>query len=215
MRSAALLLVVLSAVPAAMQAQVCVGQAPWSSGSMKVGGALEFGDGTTFITGTVGIGKDKGMFGSAEAGVATGHGDTGFLVGAGLGLELKRPVTDKLQLCPVGKVRASFGYFDTSEQLLVAGIAAGYPLNTQGNVGVTLTGALQLGFDHFSIDADVCDIQGVDCSSTDFVGELDAGAGIIFNNRISVVPALVIPINSGGDVRFRIGMNVAIGKKGS
>jgi hypothetical protein len=47
------------------------------------------------------------------------------------------------------------------------------------------------------------------------VGELNAGAGIIFNNRISLVPALVIPINSGGDVRFRIGVSVAVGKKGS
>jgi hypothetical protein len=182
---------------------------------MKVGGALEFGDGVTDITGAIGLGKDKGMFGHAEAGVVTGHSETGLLVGGGLGWELQKPVTDKLELCPVANALFSFGYFDTNEQRVLGGVAVGYPLNVEGNVGITLTGAFQLGFAHFSTDIGACGSLGVDCSGTDFVGELDAGAGFIFDNRISLVPALVIPINSGSDLRFRVGVSVAVGKKGN
>lgn len=215
MRGVALLVVALCAIPVGLQAQVCVGQAPWSSGAMKLGGTLEFGDGVTEITGGVGFGKDKGMFAHAEAGVVTGHGDTGFLIGGGLGWEMQKPLTDKVEFCPVVNLSASFDYFDTNDQRILAGISAGYPLNVQGNVGVTLLGAFLLGFEHFSVDAGVCGQPGFDCSSTDFIGELDAGAGFVFNNRISLVPVLVIPINTGSDLRFRIGVSVATGKRGS
>ena len=211
MRRAVVLLVAIALFPAAMQAQVCGGQAPWSAGKMKVGGALEFGDGVTDITGAVGFGKDKGMFFNAHGGVVTGHGDTGFLVGGGLGWELKKPLTDKLELCPVVNAEASFGYFDTNEQRVLGGASVGYPLNMQGNVGVTLTGAFQLGFAHFSTDIGACGTPGFDCSGSDFVGLLDAGAGIIFNNRITLLPLLRIPINEG-DVRFFIGVSIATGK---
>jgi hypothetical protein len=209
MRKLALLLAALCGLPAAAEAQRCAGQAPWSSGAMKVGGSLEFGNGVTDILGGIGFGKDKGMFVHAEGGVVTGHGDTGFEVGGGLGWEMKKPITDKVELCPIVNAHASFGYFDTSEQTILGGATAGYPLNMQGNVGVTLTGGLQLGFDHFSISD--CP-STVDCSSSDFVGQLDAGAGFIFNNRITLLPLLVIPINNG-DLRFFIGVNVAIGRK--
>jgi hypothetical protein len=198
-----------------LQAQVCVGQAPWSSGAMKVGGSLEFGDGVTDILGGLGFGKDKSMFVHLEGGVVTGHSDTGLLLGGGVGWELRKPLTDKLELCPVVNAQASFDYFETNQQRILGGVAVGYPLPMEGNVGVTLTGAFQLGFAHLSTDIGSCSTPGVDCSDSDFVGELNAGAGIIFNNRISLVPALVIPINSGGDVRFRIGVSVAVGKKGS
>lgn len=215
MRRAALLLVVLSAVPAVMQAQVCAGQAPWTSGSMKVGGSLEFGDGVTDILGGVGFGKDRGMFVHLEGGVVTGHGETGVQVGGGVGWELKQPITDKLELCPVANVNLQFGYFDTNSQDILGGVTLGYPLSMSGgNVGVTLTSGLQLGFEHASVDDSACGTPGVDCSSSDFVGKLHAGAGIIFNNRVTLLPALIIPINNG-DIRFFIGLNFAVGKKGS
>ena len=176
---------------------------------MKLGGALEFGSGFTEILGTIAVGKEQGMFFHAEGGLATGSGESGFEVGGGLGWELKNKLADKIELCPVVNVHALFGYAHTNSQGVFGGLAAGYPLSMSGNVGVTLTGAVLAGFDRSSVDSDFC---GTHCSNTDFAMELDAGAGFVFNERISLVPMLRIPL-TGGDVRFRVAVNFAMGSR--
>ena len=104
MRRAALFFVGLLAVPAALQAQRCVGQAPWSAGSLKVGGSLEFG--STAVAGGIGTGKDKGLFGNVEAGVWSPG--SRFFVRGGIGKELSKPITDKLELCPIAQAAYFF-----------------------------------------------------------------------------------------------------------
>jgi hypothetical protein len=198
MRRAALLLIALGAFPAAMQAQMCVGQAPWSAGKMKAGGELEF-DGGTIIAGELGFGKDRGMFFGVGGGIATDGGTDG-LVQGGLGWELSKPIADKLELCPVVNARVIFGDGATAITPM-GGVSVGYPVTMHSsNVGLILTGAFQVGFTHVS-------------GATDGFGLLDAGVGFIFNNRISLVPQIRIPIASAGsDVGLLIRANVAVGK---
>jgi len=211
MRRVALALVFAAiTVPAAVQAQGCAGQAPWSSGRMKVGGSLEFGDGVTDILGGVAVGKDQGLFLAGRGGFVTGHGDTGFELGGTVGKELTKKIADKIAICPVINADLVFGYFDASTQQITGGLVGAYPFQTSGDVGVSLVAGAYAGFAHSSISDDACTV--IDCSSTDFVLHLDAGAGIVFNKRISLVPLLRLPIEPGGDVRFFIGANVALGK---
>lgn len=179
---------------------------------MKVGGSLEFGEGPTIILGGVGVGKDQGLFFGARGGFATGDGDTGFQLGGTVGTEMETKIADVVHICPVANLDLGFGYFETTTIMATGGLLAGYPLQTSGNVGVTIIGGAHAGFARSSISDDVCP-PTVDCSFTDFVLHLDAGAGIVFNNRISLVPLLRIPIEPGGDVRFFIGANVAIGAR--
>ena len=73
MRRAALCFVALLTVPVALEAQMCVGQAPWSSGNLKAGGSIEF-DGGTALAGHLATGKDGGMFFNGGAGVITDGG---------------------------------------------------------------------------------------------------------------------------------------------
>jgi hypothetical protein len=209
MRRAALLLVVLSAVPAVMQAQLCTGQAPWSSGSIKAGGRVEFGDGFTDILGDLSFGKDHGLFLGVGAGISNGGGETAFLVEGGIGKELSKPVSGKLELCPVANVLIQFPKDDFSFQEFSGGVSGGYPVQmSSSSMALILTGAAQLAVDHESISGSVC---SVDCSNTDILGIFDAGVGLVFNNRISLVPVLRIPTRGG--ISLRIGANVAVGKK--
>lgn len=193
-------------VPAAVQAQLCVGQAPWSSGKLKAGGSLEFDGGTT-ILGGLGTGKDGGFFFGAGAGVISYGGGAGsqVVLTGNVGKELSKKLADKISICPV--VNAAYGLKknDFSFFNVVGGLSGGYPLaSSSKNMNIVLTGAAQFGFDHGSVSG-----AG---GSTDFVGVLDAGAGFIFNNRISLVPTLRIYVGNGSDVAFAARANVALGK---
>lgn len=193
------------AVPAAVQAQACVGQAPWSSGKLKAGGSLEIDGGTT-ILGGLGTGKDQGLFFGASAGIISysGGGGSQFVVGANVGKELSKKLGDKIAICPV--VNGAYGFKKNGFSFwnVVGGLSGGYPLSTNAkNLNIILTGAGQLGFSHGSV-------AGV--GSTDFVGVFDAGAGFIFSDRISLVPVLRIYVGNGSDVAFNVRANVAVGK---
>lgn len=204
MRKVAFLLFAVGAVPAAVQAQACIGQAPWSSGNLKVGGSLEVDGGTTLIGG-IGAGKDQGFFFGAGAGIVSYGGGAGsqVVLTGGIGKELTSKLADKISICPVANLTWGLKKNDYSFQTVVAGLSGGYPLSTNAkNMNIILTGAGQLGFSHGSVEG---------FGSTDFVGVIDAGAGFIFNNRISLVPVLRIYVGDGSDVAFNVRANVAIG----
>jgi len=207
MRKVALLLLAVSAIPAAVQAQACIGQAPWSSGKMKVGGSLEFDGGTT-VLGGIGAGKDGGLYFGAGAGFVDYGGGAGsqVLITGGVGKELSNKLADKINICPVvnatyGLKKNDFSFFDVT-----GGLYGGYPLATSAkNMNIVLTGGGQVGFSHSSVTG-----AG---GNTDFVGVIDFGAGFIFSNRISLVPMLRIYFGGGStDVAFNARVNVAVGK---
>ncbi len=207
MRKVAFLLFAAGAVPAAVQAQACLGQAPWSSGKMKVGGSLEFDGGTT-ILGGIGTGKDEGLFLGAGAGVVSYGGGAGsqVLLTAGVGKELSNKLADKIAICPVVNAEYGLKKNDFSFLDVMGGLYGGYPLATNAkNMNIILTGGGQVGFSHGSV-------TGVG-GSTDFVGVIDFGAGFIFSNRISLVPMLRIYFGGGStDAAFNARVNVAVGK---
>jgi hypothetical protein len=200
----------LSAVPAAMQAQLCTGQAPWSVGSLKVGGRAEFGSGFTDLLGGIGWGKDKGIFINANGGIRNGGGATGGLLSGEVGKELK--TSGKVALCPVVDVDIQLPKDHVSAQRFSGGVTGGYPLSINSkNMTLSLSGAARLAADHRSASSEVCDSDIEDCTNTDILAVFDAGVGLVFNNRISLVPVLRLPTK--GDVSLRITANVAIGKK--
>ena len=209
MRRAALCFVALLAVPAALEAQMCVGQAPWSSGKLKAGGSLEF-DGGTALGGHLATGKDGGMFFTGGAGIITDGGP--FFLHGGLGKELTKKLGDKITICPIANADYFFKKHGVSAFDLSGGLSGGYPVAMNAkNVGLILTGSAQLGYSHVSVDASFCNISGVDCSDSSIIGIFGFGAGFIFNERISLVPQLVIPTE--GDLALLIVANVAVGKK--
>lgn len=178
---------------------------------MKLGGALQFGDGYTDVNGGIGFGKERGLFFGVGAGISSPrHGDSNLEVLAHVGKELSEPVGGKFELCPIVNLLLGFPS-ESKYQHLLAGIAGGYPVTMSSeNMGLILTGLFQLGFSHFSVSD--CDLEA--CSGTDFVGVLGGGVGLIFNNRISLNPAILIGFGGGNsDVAFRAAVSIALGKK--
>jgi hypothetical protein len=205
MRKLALLFLAVTGAPAAVEAQACIGQAPWSSGRMKVGGSLEIDGGTTLLGG-IGLGKDQGFFVGAGAGIVdyAGPGNSHLALAGGVGKELSQKLADQISLCPVANLTWVLPKDEVSQQTVVAGLSGGYPLASGSkNLAIILTGAGQLGFTHTKV---------VTAGSTDFVGVIDAGAGFIFNNRISLVPVVRIYFGNGSDVAFAVRVNVPVGK---
>lgn len=203
MRRVAMLLVVLSAVPGAIQAQACIGQAAWSEGKVKVGGSLEVDGGTT-VLGGLGTGSDGGFFFGAGAGFWSFADETQILLTGGAGKELSTKLAGKVAICPVANLVWGLPKNDYSFQTITGGLSGGYPLSSSSeNLGIVLTGAVQLGFGRASFLGE---------SSTDFVGIVDAGAGFILSKRISLVPLVRIYFGNGSDVAFVARANVALGK---
>jgi len=205
MRRMAVLLAALVAVPAAIQAQMCVGMAPWSAGSIKVGGGLELGDGYTDLFGALSVGKDEGFFVGAGAGVTNydGPGSQVFLTG-GAGKELSQKIGGKLAVCPVANVVLGLKDEGYSYIWATGGLAGGYPLSGGSeSLSIVLTGAFQLGLSHASFDGD---------SDNSLIGIADAGVGFILNNRISLSPLARLYFGDGSDFAFVARANIAIGK---
>ena len=208
MRRAALLILACCAFPAALQAQACLGQARWTPRPIKIGGLLGLGH-STVILGTAALGKDEGFFGGVGLGVET-NGGTATIIQGEFGFELKESLADKLSLCPIATL---FYETDSEDGLsvtvfdILAGLGLGYPIALNSDkMALSLTGSLQLGNAHFSLEG--CEL----CSGNDFVGLLDLGAGLVVSGRWSLVPQLRLPISSGADPSFLLRVTLTVGK---
>ncbi len=205
MRRVALLLAALSAAPSAVYAQECFGQAPWSAGALKVGGGIEIGDHYTDLYGNIAAGKDGGFFFHAGAGNTNYDGPFSqvFLFG-GVGKEMSSKLGGKVSICPVANASYGLKKDDFSYLVVVGGLHGGYPLSTSGSVGIILTGGFRAGLDR---------VTDTGVSDTQFIGILDGGVGFVFNDRISVVPVVILYFGEGSDFAFGARANIALGSK--
>ncbi|NOT09539.1 MAG: hypothetical protein HOP28_15215 [Gemmatimonadales bacterium] len=209
MRSAVALLA-LSIVPAAAHGQACLGQTPYASGAVKVLAGVEIGgNDQTVLGGGAGIGKPKSWFAGLNAGIATGNGESAFGVGGMGGLELKKPVTGKLELCPMAGIFHQFG--DFSYNNFIAAVGASYPIGSESaKTKLMLVGGYQGIYQRYNLPA----FDGFDgATAEEWYGNLDLGLGMIFNNRFSLVPQVRIPIRYGGgrDISFLVRGSVNVG----
>ena len=103
--------VTLALVAGPVDAQVCTGSAPFSSGRMSIGGEAAFTDGAQAYGGSVGFGAAEGGFGSLHAGAITYEDLDGstFLVGARAGYSLSLGVTRSFEVCPLATLAFGFG----------------------------------------------------------------------------------------------------------
>lgn len=210
----------LMTLPGVAQGQACMGQTPYAKGAVKVGGAAYFGNGISAFSGTAGLGRPHGIFGGASLGFASGNGGTGTLVSGIIGKELSKPITDKLELCPIASLGLQFGPNGAYERNYILGAMVGYPLATSStSLRVVLAGDYLGIYQQYGTNTDVMTLQqlsggGGPYDHHEWYGLLDLGVGFIFNERFSLVPQFRIPIRySGGlDPFFIIRGNLNIGK---
>lgn len=220
MRYSLPVLLSLVALPGVAQGQACMGQTPFAKGAVKVGGAAEFGNGISAFSGTAGLGSPHGLFGGASLGFASGGGATGTLVSGVIGKELSKPITDRLELCPIAGLGFQFGPNGSYERNYIIGAMVGYPLATAStSMRVILAGGYQGAYQQYGFGDDyVVPLQslsggGGENDHHEWYGLIDLGVGFIFSDRFSLVPQVRIPLRySGRDPSFLIRGNLNIGK---
>lgn len=201
-----IVVIALSSVPAIAQGQTCLGQTQYVQGAIKASAGLEVGGNEeTAFWGGAGIGQPQSWFAGAAAGVVSGGGNSSFGLGVLGGLELKRPIAGKLELCPLAGIRKQFGDFGFTD--FIAAVSAAYPLgNESAKTRLMLVGGYQGIYERYS---------AAGFTAEEWYGNLDLGVGMIFNSRISLVPQIRIPIRYGGgrDISFIARGSVNLGGK--
>jgi hypothetical protein len=205
MRSAIVLLA-LGSIPAVARGQTCMGQTSYASGSIKAAAGVEFGGNhETGFWGGAGIGRPRSWFAGGSAGIISGTGQSSFgLAGMG-GLELKKPLVGKLEVCPMAGIHHQFGDMGFTD--FIAAASAAYPLGSpSANTRLMLVGGYQGIYERYSITVG---------NAEEWYGNLDLGVGLLFDRRFSVVPQVRIPIRYGGgrDVSFIVRGSVNLGGK--
>lgn len=208
---AALALVAASPVAA----QVCLGgPALGVATSGNVGGSVSFLDGGKTYGVSATFGSD--FFGSGGFS-STDYDDTELslkTLSLGAGYQLS-PEASEVSFCPTLGFAYGFGLevvgIDVSVLSVTPAVAVGVDAEVSPTVSFMPFAQLGLVYNRLSADAGI----GGSASESETDGLLVLGAGLTFNERLAIGPAVYIPLASdGGDTVFGFGVSVAVGGNG-
>lgn len=189
----------IAALARTADAQMCFGQAGFGKTPIRVGAAIDIGDNYTGFQGGVGLGRENQLFGSANLGFySPSGGDGGISIGGMVGYEIRKPIGERLRVCPFGGITHFSGdTFGGSATDFALGGSVGYPLNpvSTSNVRIVATGGYTGVYERYSI-ASLPGFPGG--SASEWYGALDAGVGFIINDNLSLNPGVRVYIRYGG-----------------
>jgi hypothetical protein len=215
-RLAACLLAAAALLPASRAyAQTCIGTATFRANPVRVGGALGTGDDVTTLGAEVMFGSAIGPFGGVgvafddfdelDESATTIEGTLGYQVPIGTGV---RRTAGGPQFCPIATLGYTLGPdfraggvdFEARTLGASAGFSLGVPVAMTPTINLVPFGGLALIYQRTTISA-----GDEDDSESDSFGALNLGAGLTFNDRFTVRPAIGIPIGlDGADSRFSL-----------
>jgi hypothetical protein len=213
MRRLAMIAIIAVILPAAAQAQACLGSVSFATVPVRLGGGAVFGKDYTGYAASLIAGKENGVFGNI--GVSRtyfdGYDDTADDVFAQVGLQ--RAVGARAQLCPI--LGASIGTgpdddeFDVKSRYASAGLALGLTLRPAPSVKIIPNGSVR--YEYAALDA-TSRTTGKE-TSTDTYGVADLGLGLIFfHDRLAIQPTVQFPFASDDNsVSYGIVFSVGIG----
>jgi hypothetical protein len=198
----------------AAEAQTCVGAA---SAPLKVGGDVAFSSNSRNFTG--GVTKDFGTFFVRGAGVFSSFSDIssgkGILVMAGA--ELPAGASKRISVCPTVSVLKLWGIdpgpgYNISPLAISFGGTVGFEATKVNTTRIVPTfGAF---FNHQTENFGGGLVFGGTATQSSYgfsYGFIQFGAGLIFNDRTSLVPSLFVPVKyDNGEVLFSVLFSVAM-----
>jgi hypothetical protein len=202
------------ALPAALGAQACLGNASFAAGKVRAGGDVTFGDDVTTIGPSIAFGGRQGPFAGVSLDVidVDGLDDNGLRVGVNGGWQIPlgegtRRNPSRAQLCPIAafgfQSGPDFGPFEVSGTDLSAGMAVGAPFTLSPEVELVPFGALSVLWARTTLE---------DESDSDTGGRLDLGAGFVFSRRFTARVGVAVPLGfDGADSRFGLGFGINFG----
>ena len=215
MRRLAMIAIIAVTLPAAAQAQACLGSVSFATVPVRLGGGAVFGKDYTGYAASLIAGKENGVFG--DIGVSRtyfdGYDDTADDVFAQLGLQ--RAMGTRAQLCPI--LSASIGTgpdddeFEVKSRYASTGLALGLTLRPAPSVKIIPNGSLQFAYAASDFTDQVTGKETI----TDNYGLADLGVGLIFfHDHLAIQPTVQFPFASDDNsVSYGIVFSVGIGFK--
>ena len=199
--------------PAATYAQACAGGP--SLGTVNSGNV---GVGASFFDGgkeyTAGATFGRSVFGSAHFSYADFDNTDLSLKTVSGGVGFEKATSSGVSVCPVVAVGYGFGFeilgIDVTTVSVSPGVALGVVAEVSPTVSVVPFGQVALVYSRTKADAGPL---GEEADSQTH-GVIALGVGFVFNDKVSLGPAVLIPVAAdGGDTTF--GVNLAVGVGGS
>jgi hypothetical protein len=208
--AASLALLSLAAEP--LQAQRCLGFPGFANQPMRLTGTLGTGDNVTTLGADLAFGQSAGAFGSVGVGVADYDGnsddDSALLLSGTIGTQIPlgatATATSGAQVCPFATLDYRVGPGDDVNGLGIRGGAAlGTSVTMAPSVRLAPFGAVSIGYVRASAgNFDDSEVGGI----------IDLGAGVIFNDKFTIRPAVSIPVGfDGSDSSFGVSVGFNFG----
>jgi len=197
-------------------AQTCGGAPSFMNAPYQFDLGLSFAEGTKTITGLVGIGADPFF---VQAGVERQSFDDvdesakGFVLQAGGDFALDSD--KKIYACPVVNFAhlsgPNFPGVDISSNDIGFGGAVGFIAAKSGQLTVIPPAGLSIQHTSVSGETKVAGTS-ISVSNGDSFGIFDFGAGLLFNDRMALIPTIAVPFGlEGSETAFTIVFSINFG----
>jgi hypothetical protein len=204
----------LLAIPSA-SAQTCTGSLPFSMARIQVGGDGVFSSNSRSIVGEASAGNEQ-YFGRVGANFTSfsglDNGAKGIFVAGGAEFNVDAP--KPLSVCPEVSIAKAWGPspgpdFDFSTVAVQIGARVGFVAAKTPQA--TIVPTVAVSFNHVSLSTNGNGLFQGGTSGDSFMS-LGLGAGVIFNDKFSLVPSVLIPIHyDTGETAFSIYFATKIG----
>ena len=194
----------LLVAPLVVSAQLCGGAASFKTAPARIGGGIEFTDGSKGYGAQFAIGSAEGLFGTAGISAVdyddASEGSTVFAFGAGYAIPIG--TGGKAEFCPIGNFSLLRGpNFNESG---VTAEVSGHSYGMGGQIGgiamstptmdfVPFAGAMYVN-QTIKISGSAGGISASESASEDAI-VLSAGAGFVINRLLTIQPQISYPIN--------------------
>jgi Outer membrane protein beta-barrel domain len=221
-RSLVVSLALLAIVRSPAVAQTCQGLASFTAGNMQVAGNAQFPEGGKIWGGSFSYGMPSGLYAGADLSTTSFDGidQSSLGIGAHAGYQMKLGRTGKMSLCPVARLALGMGPDDSANDINSSstdvhfGLALGTEMGTSQQMRILPTAGLGLQYSKAKVENTATNASA-EISETYGLARL--GVGFVFNQQISVLPTIDIPVASDlvSDPTFGITVGYNFGSKGA
>lgn len=206
------LAITLLVTPLVVQAQMCLGLAPFSAGRVQLAASGEFGKDSDAFAANLTFGSATGPFAGVSIGTVSYDDFDGntTIVGAQFGWQAPIGSENRIELCPAAGAAYGFGPdniegsgTDLSAWTAFFGLQLG--ISAGSNPQFRIVPTVGAGLAYSKLDLEGGFFGGVEADET--FGIFTLGIGFVVNSRVSILPSVDIP-TGGPDPSFGVLLGV-------
>jgi hypothetical protein len=206
----------VAGVAATAEAQICAGNAPFSSGRMRVGVGAEFPEGEKAYGGALTWAHNSGVYvGGQVARSDDNNGpESAMDYTANLGYELSMETLGKIRFCPMGHFGMAKGPNTGNTEVSTTHYGLGGTFGTvlSSSDNLAIVPSLGISWVNYSTKSTT---NNTETTAEDNWMEATLGAGFILNRDVTFAPMVRIPLNQdGAESQFGFSLSYNFGRSG-